>query len=161
MSVQADGIQQVQRGLLRFRAELPNTLRKVLEEASDVIGARAIGSYMRDARDEFISRNPYRAEPRREAKGRPPIRILSGDLARSLAGSRGSISRTGGSSEAIERITMRGSGQARLVKGSAVPYASFVNEAIPFLEPALRDELGQVRQIAQTEVFDAMRRALR
>ena len=60
-----------------------------------------------------------------------------------------------------ERITMRGSGQARLVKGSAVPYASFVNEAIPFLEPALRDELGQVRQIAQTEVFDAMRRALR
>lgn len=81
-----------------------------LEYASKRIGARAVGTYMKEGFGQ-----------QRARVHRGPLRRQSGRLARSLT-TRGRIANTGGASEGINRISAA-QGRARLVKGSKVPYA--------------------------------------
>lgn len=173
-------LDQLATQLQRLHGALAVVARSVLEEASRRIGARAVGSYMRDA-------GP--GAGRRAPSDTGPLRIVSGRLARSLTGARGMA---GGAPEGIDEITVISEEVVRLVKGSAVPYAA-VHEygftgavavgaharrtprgpvqvrahqrharipARPYLNPALADELPAVQAMAAEHLQAAVRTML-
>jgi len=171
---------------------LPGLLQDMARDASVRIGARAVGTYMRDAKgtgevsqatrlrftkDGRIRRGGrrYTHSVRRAASDTGPLRIVSGALARALRPSgRGAISRV--STEGL---------RAKLEKGvdlGVVPYARIHEKgglagrrrgargrftrraripARPYLAPALADEEGNIKSVAERRFLAAVRKAVR
>ena len=135
---------------------MPGLLEDMAKLASVRIGARAVGTYMRNAK----------GEGRRRAGDAGPLRIATGDYARSVRG---------GGRGSIERIAMTGL-RAKLEKGVRLAeQPKGYNEtgvlngfgrgiripARPTLRPALNDEADNIRSLAQRRFLSSVRKAVR
>ena len=144
--------------LERVPEEAEKLLRRLGRMAGARIGGRAIGTYMRDAK----------GEGRRSPTDGGPLRILTGRLARAVAGAR----RRG----SIEELTREpGALRYRLMKGvDAAQVPEAYNEtgvsngfgrgitipARPFLAPALDDEADEITRRAQQMTYRTLRQLL-
>lgn len=112
--------------LKRYEPVLSAWGKKTLRIASTVIGQQATENYMRDAK----------GQGRRAKVDRGPLRIQSGDLARSLRAG----ANAGSNPEAIERIEQLGATKFRLTKGSRVEYAA-IHEYGGTVNPSVTDRM--------------------
>lgn len=136
--------------------------RLVLKKSRSLIGRRATGHYMRDARGEPRRRSP---------SDRGPLRIVSGRLARSLRDAR--------TREAVSEVHDVADGIVELVYGTRTPYAATHEKGFTgmvrrrgsalyllqirrraFLEPAVKDMLPLLQKIARAELEGVVRKAL-
>lgn len=153
-----------------YYAALQRWAERLMPQVSALIGGRAIGTYMRDAK----------GEGRRDVADSGPLRIVTGRLARSMA--------TSARDEAVNKLEVLSPGLIRFTKGSTVPYAA-VHEygfsgsvqvpshsrerkgttytvraharkmempARPYLQPAIDDETDKIRERAVAELRKAL-----
>lgn len=167
-------IDDLRRGLALWQSRLPVTLREMGRPIFTRIGARAIGSHMRNASPEAAgTRNTTTI-----------LRIITGRLARSLSGAQ-----TLGNREAVNRIEPRGPSSVAFIKGSKVPYAgihegggTILNRSRvrgitaeelrrgiitiniprrPYLGPALKEETPWIERLAARRLATSLRASIK
>lgn len=137
--------------LRKFGSQLNDRVISAAGTAVQLVIARSITDFMRDARGEPKRRSPLDGGP---------LRIVSGRLARSLTGARTGTSEP----ESIYRVAS-GAGSVNVTFGSATPYAA-IHEfggmagrghfatipGRPYLGPALLAEEGEVINLFDVEL---------
>ena len=137
--------------LEKFRGKLQDRIITAAGTAVQLVIARSVTQFMRDAKGEPKRRSPLDGGP---------LRIVSGRLARSLTGARTGTNQP----ESIYRVAS-GAGDVKVTFGSAVPYAAIheyggragrglaaVIPGRPYLGPALSIESGEVINLFDLEL---------
>jgi hypothetical protein len=119
----------------------------VLSDADSRIRARAIGTYMRDAKGEPL---------RRRSDDRGPLRIVTGDYVRGIARSPARIRMEGFRGVYEKRID-----QARYPQSYNEMRRDGSPGKYPAHGPAGRDEAGPISRLAEKRIASAFARAMR
>ena len=137
--------------LAKFSSQLRDRIISAAGVAVQVVIARSVTQFMRDARGEPLKRSPL---------DNGPLRIVTGRLARGLTGARSGTREP----ESIYRVES-GGGDVKVVFGTSVPYAniherggqagrnlSVTIPGRPYLGPALELESGNVVNLFDLEI---------